>query len=116
MPPERVQIAGWFRLYPLVGITTNMFVILGIIQIVGSSIENERLRNEKLTLDIANLQARLGQLRLQIQPHFLFNALANLQSWVRQEPEQAAVYLGDLELLFEDQHTKSTQRHASGWR
>jgi LytS/YehU family sensor histidine kinase len=96
MPPERVQITGWFRLYPLVGITTNMFVILGIIQIVGSSIENERLRNEKLTLDIANLQARLGQLRLQIQPHFLFNALANLQSWVRQEPEQAAVYLGTL--------------------
>lgn len=96
MPPERVAIVGWFRLYPLMGMITNITVILALMYIVSSGIENARLKLDKQQLELSNLEAQLGLLKQQIQPHFLFNALTNLQAWVRREPEQAASYVGTL--------------------
>ncbi len=54
---------------------------------------------EKWRLQIALRDAQLGQLRAQVQPHFLFNALNNIRALVLENPQQARsmiTHLSDL--------------------
>lgn len=60
---------------------------------------SKRNEAEKWRLQIALRDAQLGQLRAQVQPHFLFNALNNIRALVLENPEQARsmiTHLSDL--------------------
>jgi signal transduction histidine kinase len=60
-----------------------------------------RLRQAEQTAAMADLSrqvsvAELKALQAQVEPHFLFNALASLQQLIRQEPATAERFLGEL--------------------
>lgn len=68
---------------------------------------------EKWRLQIALRDAQLGQLRSQVQPHFLFNALNNIRALVLENPQQARsmiTHLSDLlrYSLTSSSHEKTT--------
>jgi sensor histidine kinase YesM len=52
-----------------------------------------QLENENNQLKISQLEAQLAQLKNQINPHFLFNALSSLKSLMKRNPEIAEGYL-----------------------
>lgn len=60
-----------------------------------------RLGRAEKTAEVAELQrqvslAELKALQAQVEPHFLFNALASLQQLIRSQPETAERFLGEL--------------------
>ena len=57
------------------------------------ALENERLKS-------AYSDAQLKNLRAQINPHFFFNALANLSSLINEDVEMAQQYVGNLSKVF----------------
>lgn len=63
---------------------------------LGSSLEGQRLRDERLEQDrreralvLSAAQSELKALRAQINPHFLFNALNTIAALIPRKPEQA---------------------------
>jgi hypothetical protein len=50
---------------------------------------------QRIQLDQQMTEARLQSLRAQIEPHFLFNTLANVQQLYRTEPERGRTMLGN---------------------
>ena len=58
-----------------------------------------RAERDALTRDKALAEAELGALQAQVEPHFLFNTLANVISLIRTEPEDAARLLERLTSL-----------------
>lgn len=56
------------------------------------------LENEKLKT--AYFNAKLNNLRDQINPHFLFNSLTNLSSLIRESPNNAQTYINHLSKVF----------------
>lgn len=77
--------------------TVNITAVNTIIFIINILIETretkQRLENENNQLKISQLEAQLAQLKNQINPHFLFNALSSLKSLMRRNPENAENYL-----------------------
>jgi two-component system, LytTR family, sensor kinase len=64
------------------------------------------LRDKKLLVEkennqlrVANLEARHGQLKQQLHPHFLFNSLNILRSLIKRSPNEAETYLEKLSEL-----------------
>jgi two-component system LytT family sensor kinase len=68
-------------------------VILMTIELVLSRYESARISLENAELKMLNLQARHEKLKLQLQPHFLFNSLNALKTLIRKDPVQAEGYL-----------------------
>jgi two-component system LytT family sensor kinase len=68
-------------------------VILMTIELVLSRYESARVKLENAELKMLNLQARHEKLKLQLQPHFLFNSLNALKTLIRKDPMQAEGYL-----------------------
>lgn len=94
-PYVRVK-AGLTMPYALVGtILLDGFIyvaIVGVVQAASAQGQALRFRNELL-------EAELRLLRMQLQPHFLFNTLNAVSELARSDPEraeQALVRLGDL--------------------
>lgn len=58
------------------------------------ALESERRRAAEALQ--AETVARLGLLQAQIEPHFLFNTLANIHSLIKEEPETASLILEEL--------------------
>ncbi|QDO95234.1 hypothetical protein FNB79_15055 [Formosa sediminum] len=56
------------------------------------------LENEKLKT--AYFNAKLNNLRDQINPHFLFNSFTNLSSLIREAPDKAQIYVNHLSKVF----------------
>ena len=56
----------------------------------------QQARVERLALDEQMDEARLQMLQAQIEPHFLFNSLANIQGLYREAPEHGRRLLKDL--------------------
>jgi LytS/YehU family sensor histidine kinase len=50
-------------------------------------------KDQKKELEKKNLQSELGLLRSQINPHFLFNTLNNIDALIRKDPERASEIL-----------------------
>ena len=80
-------------------------LIVGLVTALGAlyrereaQVRSERLKFalEKATLERQALDARLGLLHAQIEPHFLFNTLANVQALVESGSERAAPVLRHL--------------------
>lgn len=57
----------------------------------------ERKERKKLgEVEIANQRAELAMLRLQLNPHFLFNSLTNIEQEIPENPSNAVVMTGQL--------------------
>ena len=83
---------GSLRFYPLIGSAANNAIILIIIDLVLSRERRMALEVEKANLESVNLKARHEQLKQQIQPHFLFNALNTLKLLIKRNPDTAESY------------------------
>jgi two-component system, LytTR family, sensor kinase len=62
-------------------------------------LETSRLAAESAALETQLVESRLQSLKMQLQPHFLFNTLNAISSLVREDPERAQrmiAHLGDL--------------------
>ncbi len=56
----------------------------------------QRSAKERAEMDRALTDAKLAKLQAQIEPHFLYNTLANAQLLTRSDPQRADVMLGNL--------------------
>jgi sensor histidine kinase YesM len=85
--PERFSPA----VFPRIILPAILFV--AIQQSIKSVQEKQMLLTENLQLKSETYKAELENLRSQVNPHFLFNSLATLQSIVRQNPKTAEDYI-----------------------
>lgn len=105
-PPPPVEVR-FFPYLPVIGIlATNLIVLIMLDLLVlrhkeaQISVENEQLKR-------LNVEAKYAQLQYQLQPHFLFNALATLNSLIKKQPSIAETYIFQLSHLLRS--TLSTQ-------
>jgi len=87
---------GLFRFYPIVGFITVNFFILLLIDLIVKQSEAAELRLEKAELEISQLITQQEQLKQQIHPHFLFNALGTLRILIKKNPKEADIYTSRL--------------------
>ena len=91
LPFKRNDEVEYF--FPFLGILANNAVILLIINLVLTRVSESRLSMTNMQLEVNHLMAQQAQLKHQLQPHFLFNALYTLQLLIGKEPDQAKDYL-----------------------
>ncbi len=85
--------AGEIRMFPVVGtalISGLVLYALGVRRRL-ARVEIAQMHSERLATE-----AQLRLLRIQLEPHMLFNTLANLRSLVDDEPETAKVMIDQL--------------------
>ncbi len=58
--------------------------------------DDQRIAKERAEMDRALTDAKLAKLQAQIEPHFLYNTLANAQLLTRSDPKRADEMLGNL--------------------
>lgn len=93
---------GWYSALPPVqdvvftSIANNLFLFALMVG-AGHALLFARRSREK---DEARARAELTVLRMQIQPHFLFNALNTVTALVREDPERAERMIARLSTLF----------------
>ena len=80
----------YFRMLVVFCFNTAIFTINMLINSFETKLQ---LENENNQLKINRLQTELTYLKNQINPHFLFNALASLKSLIRINPQIAESYL-----------------------
>lgn len=84
------------RFYPLFGsFTINVFILVLISQIINQE-ERTSLKLEVAQLEISNLIAQQEQLKQNIHPHFLFNALSTLIVLIETDQKAALKYASTL--------------------
>lgn len=87
---------GYIQYYPFLGAFTSTTFILLLINLIIARNEKSELELEKAQLEISHLLTQQEQLKQQIHPHFLFNAMATLQILIDVNPGQAKVYSSKL--------------------
>jgi LytS/YehU family sensor histidine kinase len=85
--------APYFWLIRSVNITAVNTIIFIINILIDTRETAVSLENENNQLKISQLESQLAQLKNQINPHFLFNALSSLKSLMKRNPENAEKYL-----------------------
>ena len=92
-----VSSAGLLHLLPtfFVAAITTAFVSV-VYQSAQMRAVLETQRREAAELRQSETAARLAMLQAQIEPHFLFNTLANVQSLISREPDRAVLMLDNL--------------------
>lgn len=91
----RLFLIGYFlRLITSLGLIS----ILVKIMLLNRSQKRKEQENEQLKLAYYN--AEIKNLRAQINPHFLFNALSSLSALVRENPDRAQNYITHLSKVF----------------
>lgn len=63
---------------------------------IARGLNDQRIAKERAEMDRALTDAKLAKLQAQIEPHFLYNTLANAQLLTRSDPARADVMLGNL--------------------
>jgi len=85
-------------------VLTGIFVIKVFNERQSAQIDNERLLRE-------NLERQYESLKNQVSPHFLFNSLNGLKTLIREDPENAGLYLDHLSQVL--RHTLQSNQHQS---
>lgn len=83
---------GGLQFYPYIGSAANNTFILIMIDLIMNRERRAALEIEKANLESLNLKSRHDQLKQQIQPHFLFNALSALKILIRRDQKTAETY------------------------
>lgn len=105
---NRTEVLSLNMVIPEKWYKSNWFYLLLIITIIGSSALiirtlNHRFRRKEREKNVLNekfAQLELDALRAQMNPHFIFNSLAAIQSFIRQSrKEEADDYLSQFALL-----------------
>ncbi|RKP48325.1 sensor histidine kinase [Trinickia fusca] len=87
----------WLSLSPSFLISAAISVFLSVlVQWFRMRATLERQRREAAELRQSETAARLALLQAQIEPHFLFNTLANVQSLIERDPARASMMLENL--------------------
>jgi two-component system LytT family sensor kinase len=86
----QTQYVWLIRSVNITAVNTIIFIINMLIDTRETKLQ---LENENNQLKISQLEAQLAQLKNQINPHFLFNALSSLKSLMRRNPQMAESYL-----------------------
>ena len=89
--PRPIDV-GVFRWYPLVGIFASNSFILVLMNLMITQHEKATLQLENAALEISQLTTQQAQLKQQIHPHFLFNAMGTLQILIQKNPAKASNY------------------------
>ncbi|GAA4324130.1 sensor histidine kinase [Flaviaesturariibacter amylovorans] len=101
------QTLLWGYKFPLEGYLQAVFVALLFIVVIGgiyegayylrmwhsTALEAERLKKE-------HLQTQLDSLKVQINPHFLFNSLGSLASLIPEDPDRAVEFVEELSRVY----------------
>jgi len=87
----------WFNNYPIVAIAAAVLLYMTHGDDVERSLEMEALR--ALDLDRGLDEARLQAMQAQIEPHFLFNTLANVRRLYQVDPGAARTMLRQFSLM-----------------
>ncbi len=83
-------------LFTLLGIGTMALLIVNRERVERIKLERTEARARAETIERQALQAQLRLLQAQIEPHMLFNTLANLQGLIAIDPQQASRMLDHL--------------------
>lgn len=70
----------------------NRYLIIGLSNLISTQMEISKIENLKSLVKLSELRA----LQSQINPHFLFNALNTMASYIRTKPEKAREVIVDL--------------------
>jgi two-component system, LytTR family, sensor kinase len=109
---------GDYTVMILSGLNTALLVYWSVIALAHALAyyrRNEAQRIAAADMDRQLAEARLGALRAQLQPHFLFNTLHAISGRVRQDPRGAEDMLGELgELLRTGLHNSPGQEITVG--
>ncbi|WP_228236990.1 sensor histidine kinase [Allomuricauda sp. M10] len=89
-----------FRLGYFFRLITSLFLIAILVKIVLLNRIQKRKEQENEQLKSAYFDAEIKNLRAQINPHFLFNALSSLSALVRENPSKAQEYISHLSKVF----------------
>jgi len=97
-----------FSFYPFIGTIANNTVVLLIINLILTRNRKAQLELKNMQLEMSNLMAQQEQLKHQMHPHFLFNALYTLRLLIQKKPKQAEQYLNHLSTFLRAsiQHSK----------
>lgn len=93
----RARLDAWLH-YGTSFVITSVACAFGVVfaQAMRMRASLEMQRREAAELRQAETAARLALLQAQIEPHFLFNTLANVQSLIERDPKRAASMLDSL--------------------
>ncbi|MQA20160.1 sensor histidine kinase [Rugamonas rivuli] len=97
--PAQARYPAWkFHtvLFALLSVGATMLLILSRERLERISAERGEARARADAVERQALQAQLRLLQAQIEPHMLFNTLANLQGLIERDPRQATHMLGQL--------------------
>ncbi|MDP0488251.1 MAG: LytS/YhcK type 5TM receptor domain-containing protein [Fusobacterium sp. JB019] len=89
------KVSGTLKIYfdRFEGITeSNRLLVLGLSQLISTQLELSKIEK----LETMAKDANLKMLQTQINPHFLFNALNTISSFIRMNPEKARQIILDL--------------------
>jgi signal transduction histidine kinase len=92
----RVGIAYFFRVAVWAGLLTAVLYYLKRERQMADAAQRARL--ERIALEGQMAEAHLQMLQAQIEPHFLFNSLANIKGLFRSDAAKARRMIGDLAL------------------
>ncbi|HET7611225.1 MAG TPA: histidine kinase [Rhodanobacteraceae bacterium] len=94
--PEAGAWADWFRVDDGTNFDNAEAITRAIARRIAERRRNEQRAAEQTATEKELSVARLNLLHAQIEPHFLYNTLANAQLLTRSEPQQADRMLGHL--------------------
>ncbi|MEL6720607.1 MAG: histidine kinase, partial [Bacteroidota bacterium] len=100
-----------FSIFPFIGMVANNTAILLIVNLIITRNKKSQLELKNMQLEMNNLMAQQEQLKHQLHPHFLFNALYTLQLLIKKQPQQAEEYLNRLSTFLRTsiQHAKENK-------
>jgi signal transduction histidine kinase len=94
--PEAAAWTDWFRVDDGTNLENAEAITRAITRRVAERRRNERSAAERTASEKELTVARLNLLYAQVEPHFLYNTLANAQVLTRSDPQQADRMLGHL--------------------
>jgi amino acid permease len=101
------KTALWGYHFPLEGYLHSVFVALLFVVIIAGIYEAiyyfrmwKRTTLEAESLRAENLQTELDLLKVQLNPHFLFNAFGSLSSLIDEDPLRAKAFLEQLSVVY----------------
>jgi len=93
-------------------VVTAFFLYFSHARSVRVALEHERRRAAEAAQ--AETQARLALLQAQIEPHFLFNTLANIHSLIKEDPDTASKLLEQLNVYLRTSLRRSERANTVG--